>query len=348
LKGNSFSIYTKGIEPRFVDTNLLATGNIALPASLGLRPQAMTVKFMSPDMAGTFLNVHRHASSLVKDFESLAGAAGPGRPYFYKAFIGETISLIYSPAYVEKGSLYDAFTKKRLLPWPPEAETLPLDDAKPPNWQVRFLSTLCPKCGWDLEGEKDAFIMICRKCDSTWHCPKNAFEAVPFSVMPATVKEPVIYLPFWRMKPRCEGVPLSSLADLIRLANLPRVVRPADESKPVHFWSPAFKVNPALFLRLAGQMTTIQPDAETHDSFDNIDLYRVTLSMAEAVESMMITLAQMTVYKRRLYPELAKIELAAEAVRLVYHPFKIGPREFIHTTAPIAIDRQALNLAMHL
>ncbi|MDQ1278237.1 MAG: hypothetical protein QG555_1279 [Thermodesulfobacteriota bacterium] len=43
------------------------------------------------------------------------------------------------------------------------------------------------------------------------------------------------YLPFWRMKIRCEGMPLTSLAELVRIAYLPKPITPAMEEKQVCF-----------------------------------------------------------------------------------------------------------------
>lgn len=348
LKGNSFSVFPDEIVRRFVDKNILAAKVPLLPNSLGLRPQAMKVKFLSPDIQGQFLNVDRPYSGLVDDVQSLSGAAVKGRPYFYKAFIGETVSLIYSPAYIENNVLYDAFTKNRLRSWQPEKMEQVLSNVKTPNWQVRFISTLCPRCGWDLQGDKDALVMICRNCDSAWRCPEDKLEAVPFTVLPAGGNDEIIYLPFWRMKTHWEGLSLASYADLIRLANLPKAIQVVFESQPLDFWSPAFKVNPALFLRLARQMTIVQPDIETNLSFNGAAFSQVTLSMQEASESLMITMANLAKNKRLIYPELANIKAYAHDIMLVYQPFKIGHREFIHLSKPIAIDRQAMNLSVYL
>ncbi|MBN1380781.1 MAG: hypothetical protein JXA41_03800 [Deltaproteobacteria bacterium] len=348
LKGNSFTVFPNEIVRRFIDKNILAAHVPLLPNSLGVRPQAMKVKFLSSEMEGQFLNVDRQYSGLVDDVKSLSGAAVKGRPYFYKAFIGETISLIYSPAYIENNVLYDAFTKKRLRSWQPEKMEQVLSNTKPPNWQLRFVSTLCPRCGWDLQGDKDALVLICRNCDSAWHCPQGKLEAVSFSVLPTPLSDETIYLPFWRMKPTWEGITLASYADLIRVANLPKKVQDIFESQPLYFWSPAFKVNPALFLRLARQMTIDQPNIETNLSFRGAAFSQVTLSMQEAVESMMITMASLVKNKRRIYPDLVNIGVIADDIRLVYQPFKIGHREFTHPSLPIAIDRQAMHFSVYL
>ncbi|MBN1664165.1 MAG: hypothetical protein JW943_11240 [Deltaproteobacteria bacterium] len=400
LKGNGFLVQAREVAPRFIDINSLAVDNKKLPASLGLRPQVMNLKFTSPDMPGRFLQANMSSAGIMKNMDKMIDAASPekimktdmvfteimkniekagpivtlGRSLmadllvaglmsdkdimgdaampesavFYHTVIGEVISLIYSPGYIEKDILYDAFTRKPILPWREEEMQILLSDAKPPNWQIRFVSTLCPRCGWDLEGEKNAVVMTCRNCDSVWNCPKDTFEPVPFSVMPNTSKDAVMYLPFWRMTPRCEGITLSSYADLIRAANLPKAVQPAYETQPVYFWSPAFKVNPALFIRLARQMTLLQPPVELNESFGGASVHSATLPMTEAVESMMITLACVITDKRRMYPKLANIKATADDVMLVYHPFRITLRELIHLSAPLAIDRQALNLGVHL
>lgn len=349
LKGNSFSVDFARIEPRFVDTNILAAQNFKLPYSLGLRPQAMTIKFTSPDLPGCFLKVDREPSAVIDDAESTAKALMPVKPHFFKAFIGETVSLVYSPAYEDKGMLYDAFTKKRLAAWDSGEMEPAACDVTPPNWRIKFLSTLCPHCGWDMEGEGNVCVMICRNCDTAWHCRHESFEQIEFSVLPAETREPVVYLPFWRMKPASRDIPLSCFADLIRLVNLPRAIQKQDEAKPVYFWSPAFKSNPSLFLKLCRQMTAMQPDIDNHPVFGaGKKMSAATLPVQEAVQSMKITLAQMASHKRLLYPQLSKLELPAQEAMLVYHPFKIDRLEFVHASAPIAIDRQALNPALHV
>src|SRR3989339_2060059 len=40
-----------------------------------------------------------------------------------------------------------------------------------PADRFRFVPTLCPHCGWDMEGQKDSLVLICRNCDSAWPCP---------------------------------------------------------------------------------------------------------------------------------------------------------------------------------
>jgi predicted RNA-binding Zn-ribbon protein involved in translation (DUF1610 family)/DNA-directed RNA polymerase subunit RPC12/RpoP len=339
LKGASFSIGENDIQPRFIDTSILATSAAGLPHSLGVRPQVMTLKFASPEMTGRFFDINLSSKAVIPVL------AASCRPTFHRAFIGETISMVYAPTYLENGRLFDALLESPLctrLEAP-----LPEHPAKSLNWQVQFVATLCPRCGWDLQGERDALVLICRNCDTAWRCSGDRFVETPFAVFTAATSD-ALYLPFWRIKPRIEGVALKSYADLIRLANLPKIQNPAFASVPVYFWSPAFKVNPALFMRWRRQMTVFQPDGATRATFDGVNVHRVTMPAGEAEESMILTLAALVTDKRRIYPLLKDMRIAAEETLLVYHPFRVGARELIHETMQIALDRKALDYGAYL
>ena len=140
------------------------------------------------------------------------------------------------------------------------------------------------------------------------------------------------YLPFWRMKPRVEGMEAATYADLIRIANLPKAITPAFTAAPLRFWSPAFKVNPALYLRWTRQMTIFQPAGDEGDRLPTAPLYPVTLPLREAAEGIVIALASMITDKRRLYPRLSTVKTSLEESRLEYHPFLLNGNELIHAS----------------
>ncbi len=344
LRGTSYTVRAGEIIPRFADASILAAGAHGLPRSLGLRPQAMTVRYTSPDMPGRFMEASLQARSAIPVME----ASDPAGQADYRAFVGETVSLVYAPADLRGGILYDALLKRPLAKWNEDAAGRHPSEMKPPNWQVRFLSTLCPHCGWDLDGERDTQILLCRNCDSAWQCTGTRFERVPFSVMAASTRQPVLYLPFWRMTPRLEGLPLRSYADLIRLANLPRAMDSGFEEKPVFFWAPAFKLSPALFLRWSRQMTAFQPEGKARESLAGASFHPATLAGQEAVESMKITLAGLVVDKSRVHPRLTEIKVSTAEILLVYHPFVIGRHELVHETMRIAVDQTSLRFGAYL
>ncbi len=338
LRGSSFSVTASEMAHRFVDANVLAVGLPELPPSLGLRPQVLKLRYVSPATEGRFIAPTRAAAQVIPGL----CAAPPGT--LYREFIGETLSLIHAPLLLRGETLTDAILGKPVAELTTETREHLLNAPTAVRSQVRFVPTLCPGCGWDMEGERDSLVLVCRNCDTAWACPADAFTPVEFAVMapPPAAKEIAAYLPFWRMKSRIEGLEAATYADLIRMANLPKAITPALAATPLRFWSPAFKVNPALYSRWARQMTIAQPGGNEGDRLPGAPLYPVTLPLHEAVEGIAITLARMITGKRRLTLRLPELKVTLEESRLEYHPFLLNGNELIHASLGVALDRTAL------
>jgi predicted RNA-binding Zn-ribbon protein involved in translation (DUF1610 family) len=356
MKGLSFAAQGNGVSHRFVDTNRLAINFRGIPSSLGLRPQVFTLKFVSPETEGGFIDPQMPVQDVLKNAfmfvpqvseQKFISSCTPTPSIFFTIFIGETASLIYSPMYLENNILYDSLLKRPVCTLKTGDMERMLTSSRPQNQQIAFISTLCPQCGWDMQGEKDALVLICKNCDSAWRCQEKGFEKVAFAVM-AGAGEISQYLPFWRMKVRIEGIKLESYADLIRIGNLPKAMSGAFEEMPLYFWSPAFKVNPALFLRWARQMTISQPEGKKGDSVPGMPLYPVTLPINEAKESIIITIADIVTDKRRMYPLLPQMRITLDECLLVYHPFIENHNELIHASMRFSFDKKSLAYGINL
>ncbi len=358
LKGLSFAVHANGVEHRFVDTNMLAIDFGGITSSLGLRPQVFKLKFISPELEGYILDPYKSSQEVIKNTVNLvsnvseqtfilSGSSTPPPPSFYNAFIGEMVSMIYSPMYMENNTLYDSILKRPVYALKTGDMDRLLASSRPQNWQIAFISTLCPQCGWNLQGEKDAVVLICKNCDSAWSCNGKVFEKIKFDVMVGT-EVASHYLPFWRMKARIEGIKLESYADLIRAGNLPKAITNSFENLPLYFWCPAFKINPAIFLRWARQMTISQPEGKTNYSVPDLPIYPVTLSMSEAQESIIITTADIVTDKRRVFPLLPQIRITLDECLLVYHPFIESHNEVIHANLHFSFDKKSLAYGINL
>jgi len=158
----------------------------------------------------------------------------------------------------------------------------------------------------------------------------------------------IVYLPFWRLKAGVEGVPLDNYADLVRLANLPLAPRDEFERRPFRFWSLAFKVRPATFLKLARNLTLAQPEAALNAKIPRAALFPVNLPAGEAAESLMPVLAAFAKPARQIHPRLAEIRIEPRAALLVYIPFVVGPHEYLQPRLKLALNRNQLALAGNL
>ncbi len=345
FKGILFSSLLERIDHRIVDVSHQGVPSDYFPASLGLRSQALKLQFVTPETQGHFVK----PTLPFKEMAQLVGerfSACLPPPIFDQRFIGETLSQIYSPFYVD-GKIFDAVLNRPVASQPPEDFDVMALPGGPSQWQIQFIPAQCPNCGWDLEGERDSIVLSCRNCQSIWVQTKGRFKKLDFGHLPEENSD-VLFLPFYRFKTEISGLDLRSYADLIRVANLPKVVRSGMEARPFHFWSPAFKIRPQDFLRFSTIVTLSQVEEAWVPELPKAGLYPVTLPVSEAIESLKINLAGFMKPPALLLPKLADIQIRAKSLTLVYFPFQTQGDEIFHPFFQLRTTRNVLNYARHL
>ena len=345
FKGMLFACAGNGVRYKFVDVSHQAVVSQLFPVSLGLRSQALKLKFITPETAGLFLKPSHTLEHIEQNFDMRFDKSLP-KPVLHHAHIGETISLIYAPFYIEN-RIYDAVLNK------PTAATLPEDfnidqlPAESPNWRIHFISTLCPNCGWDLDGERDSLVLLCKNCTSAWYPVGKKLKKIKFGKHQAHDNKS-IYLPFWRIRPEISGISLRSYADLINVANIPKVVQPGWENIDFRFWVPAFKVRPKIFGQLSKNMTLAQLHNELTEELPEHRHHPITLPVTEAIESLKVNLASFIKPKNQLAEILHAINITAKSFVLVYVPFLEKHHEFIQPDLQFAINKNTLALSENL
>jgi hypothetical protein len=345
FKGMLFSCLESGIRHRFIDVSYQAVESSFFPISLGLRSQALNLSFVTPEKIGYFLKPTYSFNKAMNIFKLRFSTSLPS-PVLYQSHIGDTISLIYSPFYGE-GKLYDAVLNKALASMPPDDFNVSSLPGGRPDCQIQFLPTLCPGCGWDLEGQRDALILLCRNCNTTWRPTKNGLKSVKFATMPSNA-ENIVYLPFWRIKAQVNGIKLDSYADLIRIANLPMVIQKHWKDREFHFWSPAFKVRPRVFIQLERNVTLSQPEIEMRGELPKARINPVTLSIEDAVESLAMSMAGFIKPEKDMLPVLKDITIKPTRYLLVYMPFVEQYQEYVQPELYLAVNKNQLSLASNL
>ena len=290
FKGMLFSSLQNGVQQRFIDVSHQAIRSRHFPVSVGFRSQALKLRFVSPDIDGGFLPCSQTLDHITKIFEDRFQASLP-KPIYHQSHIGESISLIYSPYYLTD-RLYDAVINEPVV-------STQIDDVEKiaasgnrADWHIKFVSTLCPQCGWDLDGDRDSLVLLCRNCETAWQAGKTCLKQIRFGHL-IIDEDHVLYLPFWRIRASIKGIQLDSFADLVRVANLPKVIKSEWTSIPFRFWTPGFKIRPQTFLPLSQKMTLTQPQESFKNGIPKQRLYPVNLPIEEAVECLKMTLASL-------------------------------------------------------
>jgi len=345
FKGMLFFCLEEGVRHRFLDLSHPAADATVFPGSLGLRSQALKLRFVTPGMEGRFISPGLKMNEVLQRLESRFTGGLSGKVYC-RSHVGETLSLIYAPFYVRR-RLYDAVLNL------PVSDVL--DDRSDPHGlpstpagdHIRFIATLCPHCGADLDGERDSLALVCKNCDSLWTGRNGALRRLPFGVLNAAHR-PDRYLPFWRIEAEVEGLPLRSRADLVRTANLPRVVTASMEEERFRFWTLGFKLRPQAFIRLATRTTLAQPRGNPIPSLPGMRLHPVTLSLPEALQSVKVILAAFIKPRHLMVSRLPKVTVVAKRLKLVYLPFVESQHDLVHPALGLTVNKAMLETAGNL
>ena len=143
FKGNVYFCKGTVIGQRVVDITNAGLDLKSIPLSLGLRPQAMKMKFTSPETTGSYLKFTFKATDILSRADKIPSqpAANHDR-ILHRAYIGETMSLIYLPMYLQNNSLYDAVLNRPFPDHSDISEFIESHMIKNPKWKIQFIATI--------------------------------------------------------------------------------------------------------------------------------------------------------------------------------------------------------------
>ena len=349
FKGSVYFTENEQVRFKIVDTTRLAVDMPSLPPSLGIRPQVLKVRPVTTAAKGQFVlqtvpakTAFLQATKLVELF------AGKNSHVLHRAFIGETISVIYQPCYLKNDNVVDAVDGRILG----KTDILPLTKVKrslsKPSWEPRFIGTLCPDCGSLLQGERDSRVLGCENCNSYWAETKGQFKSLQWSKVEQTIKGSH-YFPFWKIYFNTSGYSFSTFGGLIDFTNQPIVVSGQLKDEKLCFIIPAFKINPKKFLQIASQLTMAQGKISSGGNEDAPHKhYPVTLDKSEAIQSIKSVLAHLTVAKKKKLHNLSRIVVNVDTADLVFLPFSKNVHDYMQNHTPATIQVAAVRYGRSL
>ncbi|MFW6323953.1 MAG: hypothetical protein ACOC0U_02715 [Desulfovibrionales bacterium] len=349
FKGVMYSCVPQGVKHRLLDASILAMREKVFPLSLGLRPQTLSLRFAFDSPQGRFIRpdirLADAVTTMIRRIKSLDGTWS--RKRFSRDFIGEQAGIIYAPVYEKGGRFFDAVLE-RPISASKDGNERKWRSENPQNWQITYLPTLCPNCGWDLAGDEDSLVLVCTNCESAWHERDGKMEKIALQAEDHPASETI--LPFWEFCISSQELGLGSRADLVRMANLPRIARPDEEQQRCSFLVPAFKLRPDLFLRLARQVSTSVPRSEGERAGGILPdrFFPVTLNEKEAFQSLPYIIGDLATRKKTVLPVLADADLKVHMTTLLLLPFETCGGELLHPSRAISISRQSVEHSRHI
>lgn len=347
FKGMLFSCLNKSIESRFLDVSHQALHCVHFPLNIGFRGQTQKLRFASVEEEATYLKPNVNFEDVLAIWREQYSARLP-KPILHQDFIGETWSLIYAPFYLNSRIMDGILNQPVSDAGVNQIEKELLHQADPRSWPIDFLAALCPQCGWDLSGGRDSLVLSCDNCSTLWWEKKGRLEQLKAAHVPETGDNQVVYLPFWRIQANVSHLNLETYADLIKAANLPKVVQPGWDQRPFYFWNPAFKVRPRSYLTIAANVTLNQPAAKFEPGRPKGLLHAVNMPLKEAVETLKLNLAGFMRPIERRSELTPLIEIRPRRFLLVYLPFQNSHQELVQPGLNLAINKNTLAHAKNL
>jgi DNA-directed RNA polymerase subunit RPC12/RpoP len=351
-----------------VDHSALAVPFKEFQPTLGIRSQTLMLKFVEPGSPGVFFPPIMEKDDFVKQIQNnplhtqeltrgaseavarnvavLNRLGTPGLEVFapglknetlMQALIGEMVSLVYAPFFIQGKTVIDGITGRPAFT-DQSAESLL---ALPEKYHARlsFVPTLCPQCDWNLQGENETLVLVCPHCWTAWQASEQGMRPVEARFLPGGSSATGV--PFWVLDVDYGALKLGSLADFIRLTNIAIPITSASEEKSFSMWMPAFKANPDLYFRLGKHLSSLQWDfRKSGDPPENF--YPVTLPASEAFQGLPIMLGEIAVAKKKAFPLITRAAFSLRGATLVFVPFVERGAELVQPRSNIAISKNAL------
>lgn len=289
----------KEVRGTVADVTRLAVPVEGLPPSLGIRPQAVPLRHVTAETPGRRLRVAESALGAIPAETDLEDD--------HRVLVGEMASLIYFPVRL-RGRMTDALVDREIACSDAIALEALLDTA-PSASSVRFHSTLCPACGWDLDGERESLVLFCRNCDSAWEGEASGLHRRTLARFRSAADAPV-QLPFW--------------------------VSTVDGHNE---WVPAFKIHPHHYIRLARALTILDPETAPEQTIMPGPIQAVTVPTREIIDARKVLASAMNAPPPN--PEPSQI-------RLVLVSFRASCGDLILPGTQIAVRESLLNNARNI
>jgi len=351
FKGNIYTCSGRSVGFKVLDTTHRGIDAHLVPPSLGLRPQAMKITMARESLGGRFVKRRAKPAAVLKRAEKLVDSVFESgtEEICHRAFIGESVSCLYLPLYIENDALYDGILNRRLGTTESAGAWLSNTDNLLPynsSWQPRFLAMICPRCGDTMEGEPDSIILHCFNCDSSWEEVKGRFQRVPCAVVASD--ERAVQLPFWRIRVESGGIDMKTMGDMLAVANQAVVIRDAHRRRGLEFWIPAVKIRPSVFITLAKGATLSQLKYPAGTAALSRNLQAVTLPGREAIQALKSVFAELSVNRKDVLPMLPKLSFSIKACTLVFLPFADTGHDYVQVHSGLSVASSVVRLGRKL
>ena len=185
--------------------------------------------------------------------------------------------------------------------------------------------------------------MHCTNCHAALELGDRGMNRVSWQMVEGD-RYTALFLPFWRIAARVPVLGISTFSDFAQQTNQPFLVRPEWAKQAMHFWVPAFKLRPKVFVQAAKQATINQLKLNLKNCSTHKALHPVTLPSAEARQSLKLVIAAASTSPRNVFPSLPQVQFQVEGLQLVHLPFADHGHDWVQPATGVAVGKNVLRL----
>lgn len=357
FRGIRFRVRDNKMRGALLDATTPAVEGLPSGATLGIRPQVAPLTLLSHGRKALPATISdEHALQQAMTRVKMAEAERPD----LERFIGETQCLIHAPFFLrrdrrgENGMLEGAWkgAAQRYKLSVQEFSRLERESRRSPaEVSMSFLTLVCPECAGALPAVDSAVALVCTGCLRGWRIAGPEYRPLDYRVLRTADPGPSgRFLPFWQMDMDLEGLPLANRAQM-RRALIPYQEAPTSwADDPIRLLVPAFKLNPRVLIRLAGNISLAPFDRpeETGEFYQGEQAESVRLPLTEAAQAVKLVLFSLFSRNRNLAPLVPGSSLRIRKARLVFLPFRNQGRDFVEPLSNQSVPAAALRLGYGL
>jgi len=189
--------------------------------------------------------------------------------------------------------------------------------------------------------------MGCANCAAYWLPSARGFQPLSHAVVPATGKA-MVYLPFWRVESRDNEPGIHSFHDFLNLTNQTHLLARTGGDRPLGFITPAFKIRPDIYLKIATHLTIGQWQIPKCTDIFPGGHFPINLRPEEAAQSMKLILADSAADKKAILPALNGAEFESGTISLLFLPFADQGYNFYQQDTALSINSRVLGFSRFL
>lgn len=239
-------------------------------------------------------------------------------------------ALVFYPFIMRGETFLNGLTQQAMKP--------PVQILKQPEYRsqdpIRLKKVVCPSCKEPVDLLENTEVLDCSSCKKSWIVYGNQLAGCGIGIHKSNLQD-AIYLPFWKVSVKSNGVDRYKNQDKIWCFNLDR---DSHQNGHISLWIPAFELPAAHLVRVASFLSRIDPSFPLEKTDFRIEKTKNNIALNSAVQIASVLVLDMARKDGSYYATLGDFQLVPQKALFVYLPFSKQGMDLIQPDTNLCIQ----------